>query len=238
SASVQLLDYALDMGDRRDMEIVRLGRKAFDGRRAIANLLVQYFDLLSHSILFIFGGYPANCFETLNYCGVIVHRCIEKEAQIYVDTCMRTIHRWLQYSKLRKFSAAIRDQSNRTIVEYVIVISRALYTGAKRIDEFDSLAAELKAHLRRSILHIQCAGSDAELYANNRKVRLVLSAQINKHTSIRKHRPMEYVWEECTNIPERMIMKPYGEHIVSKLVQLSIVRYENEYLQEENDGDV
>ncbi|KHN82458.1 hypothetical protein Tcan_07327 [Toxocara canis] len=123
----------MNMGERDDVETIRLGRKAFDGRRAIANLLVEYLELFSHAVLFAFGGYPSTAFAPVNYCDVIVHKCTDKEVQTYVDTCMRTVHRWLQYAKLSKFSAAIRDENDETVVEYMVIVSRAFYTGAKRM---------------------------------------------------------------------------------------------------------
>ncbi|KHN81355.1 hypothetical protein Tcan_18153 [Toxocara canis] len=100
-------------------------------------------------------------------------------------------------------------------------------------DEFDILASELKNRLRRSILQIQCSAGEADSVNNDQKVRLVLNVQLHKHTSVKKHRPMEYIWEERMVVPECKVMKPYGERIVSKLVQLSILRYAGEHTEDE-----
>ncbi|VDK72693.1 unnamed protein product [Anisakis simplex] len=150
-----------------DTQVVQLGRKCFDGRRAIANLLVEYFELLSHALLFEFGLYPPEAFQPVKYCDVIVHKCVDKAVQLYIETSMRSIHRWVMYSKLRRYNVAICEgRLNLVVGGYLVEIGEALYTGAKRIDEFDELAAELRGRLQKTLCDIELNQAEAYLLDN------------------------------------------------------------------------
>ncbi|VDO45807.1 unnamed protein product [Onchocerca flexuosa] len=58
---------------QKSVQVAKVGRKGFNGRKALADMVTEFLEIISHTVLFNYGGYPAETFDTASYGSILFH---------------------------------------------------------------------------------------------------------------------------------------------------------------------
>uniref|UniRef100_A0A0R3RU61 DUF4806 domain-containing protein n=1 Tax=Elaeophora elaphi TaxID=1147741 RepID=A0A0R3RU61_9BILA len=112
----------------RSIQTAKIGRKGFNGRKALADMVTEFLEITSHTVLFHYSGYSAEMFDMASYGDILIHKCRVKEVIDYVKSALQTIHRWIRFDELSHFAACILDKDNKVMMEVVIIIMGVQYS--------------------------------------------------------------------------------------------------------------
>uniref|UniRef100_A0A915Q7X1 HORMA domain-containing protein n=1 Tax=Setaria digitata TaxID=48799 RepID=A0A915Q7X1_9BILA len=254
---------------RRNVQIAKVGRKGFNGRKGgqheerevedenklpcfkkieytkvekkvhaaftvMADLITEFLEIISHTLLFNYGGYPAETFNTASYGSLLVHKCRVKEVLDYMSSALRTVHRWIKFDKLSHFAACILDKDDRVMMETVLIIMDVQCPHFR--DILVSEVADLKRQLQQTIFTLQ-RGSYIEytkdFFSNGengymdlgvkvrKELRFEIRAKLRDDCEVRlKKRTGEYEWEKFDQLGIPGNLRPCGRRIDNKLLEL------------------
>ncbi|VDN04097.1 unnamed protein product [Thelazia callipaeda] len=167
---------------------------------ALADLITEFLEIISHTILFNFGGYPAETFSTTSYQSILIHRCKVKEITDYVDATLRTVHRWIKCRKLCYFAACIIDKDDNIVLEAMINIIDVHHPHLTSHKLFEQDAVDLKRQFQQTIFMLQ-----REAYIENLECD-----SLNKG---------KFKWEKCDQ-RNPSDLRPCGNRIDNKLIEV------------------
>ncbi|EFO20583.2 hypothetical protein LOAG_07906 [Loa loa] len=204
----------------KSVQIAKVGRKGFNSRKALADMVTEFLEIISHTLLFNYGGYPVETFDTAFYGAILIHKCRVKEVSDYVSGALQTVHRWIKFDELSHFAACILDKDNRAVMEVLLIITDMQYSHFS--DLLTSEAADIKQQFQQTIFTLQ-RGSHIE---NMRSIFLYEEVRFEIRTKLRgncetklQKRAGEFKWEKCDQcIPENL--RPCGRRIDNKLVEI------------------
>ncbi|CAG9536638.1 unnamed protein product [Cercopithifilaria johnstoni] len=213
----------------KSVQIAKIGRKGFNGRAALANLVTEFLEIISHTVLFNYSGYPAEMFDTVSYGDILIHKCKAKEVLDYVSSALQTIHRWIKFDELSHFAACILDKDDRVVMEVMIIIMGVQYSYFR--DVLKNEAVDMKRQFQQTIFALQ-RGSYIENMKNifrYEEVRFEIHTKLKGNCEVKlKRRAGESKWEKYDQCaPENL--RPCGRRIDNKLVEIvAMVRQLNE----------
>ncbi|KAL3998623.1 HORMA domain family protein [Acanthocheilonema viteae] len=204
----------------RSVQIAKIGRKGFNGRKALADVITEFLEIISHTVLFNYSGYPAEMFDTVSYGDILIHKCRVKEVLDYVNGSLQTIHRWVKLDKLSHFAACILDKENKVVIEVVIIIMGVQYSHLR--DVLTSEAVDMKRQFQQTIFSLQ-RGTYIENMKNifrHEEIRFEIHTKLRGGCEVKlKKRAYEPKWEKYDQFaPENL--RPCGRRIDSKLVEI------------------
>ncbi|VDK87462.1 unnamed protein product [Litomosoides sigmodontis] len=187
---------------------------------ALADVVTEFLEIISHSVLFNYSAYPAELFDTVSYGDILIHKCKVKEVLDYVNSALQMIHRWIKFDELSHFAACILNKDNGVVMEVVIIIMSVHYPHVR--DLLASEIADMKRQFQQTIVALQ-RGSYVENIGNVSRcegVRFEIHAKLRGNGEVRlKKRVGESKWEMCDQCaPENL--RPCGRRIDSKLIEI------------------
>ncbi|KAK6106026.1 HORMA domain family protein [Brugia pahangi] len=217
------------MGKISKIQIAKIGRKGFNIRKALADMVTEFLEIICHTVLFNFGSYAAETFSTASYGDILIHKCQVKEVLDYISNALQTVHRWIKFDVLSHFAACVLDKDNRVVMEVVIIIMDTQYSHLR--DVLTNEAADMKRQFQQTIFTLQ-RGSYIENMKNafrHEEVRFELHTKLrgNCEKKLQK-RVGEFKWEKCDHhVPQNL--HPCGRRIDSKLIEIvAMVRQTDE----------
>ncbi|VDO32126.1 unnamed protein product [Brugia timori] len=191
------------MGKISKIQIAKIGRKGFNIRKALADMVTEFLEIICHTVLFNFGSYAAETFGTASYGDILIHKCQVKEVLDYISNALQTVHRWIKFDMLSHFAA----------------------------DVLTNEAADMKRQFQQTIFTLQ-RGSYIENMKNAfryEEVRFELHTKLRGNCEKKLQRRVgEFKWEKCDHhVPQNL--HPCGRRIDSKLIEIvAMVRQTDE----------
>ncbi|OZC12418.1 HORMA domain protein [Onchocerca flexuosa] len=205
---------------QKSVQVAKVGRKGFNGRKALADMVTEFLEIISHTVLFNYGGYPAETFDTASYGSILFHKCRVKEVLDYMNSALQTVHRWIRFDELSHFAACILDKDDRVVMEAVIIIMDIQYPQLRNV--LTTEAADMKRQFQQTIFTLQRESyiENMKNVLRNEEVRFEIHTKLRGNCEIKlQKRAGEFKWEkhdQCA--PENL--RPCGKRIDSKLIEI------------------
>ncbi|KAM3720715.1 Mitotic spindle checkpoint component MAD2 [Dirofilaria immitis] len=205
---------------RKSVQIVKVGRKGFNGRKALADMITEFLEIISHTVLFNHGGYPVETFDTVSYGSILIHKCRVKEVLDYMSSALQTVHRWIKFGELSHFAACVIDKDDKVVMEAVIIIMDVQYPRLRNVLTIE--ADDIKRQFQQTIFTLQ-----RESYVENMKnafqskeVRFEIHTKLKGNCEVKLQKRIgEFKWEKYDQCaPENL--RPCGRRIDNKLIEI------------------